>query len=112
MLKSYLISTRRTKSYTLFVDPVDLKHLSIHKIRLLLCKYIRLADPGAFPKSHDLRKLASSYAFLKSLSFEQIKDVTGWSSCQVFRKHYFKKLQEVGSSFIALGSRVSRPENV
>ena len=108
MLRSYLDSSSSTKSFKLFVNPVDLSDLSIAKIRLYLCMFIRIADPGSVPLSHDLRKIASSFAFFHSMSFQEIQGVTGWKSCRVFVKHYLKQINEVSSSFVALGSKVPK----
>ena len=94
------------ESMKLFVDPVGLSDLSLFKLRLFICSFIRSSDPAAFPKVHDLRKVASSYAFFRTMSLEDICEVTGWSSCRVFKRHYLSCLQEVGSSFVALGTPV------
>lgn len=70
--KAYLDTTSASKAFKIFVDPKNLQDLSLAKIRILLCQFIRLADPGSFPKSHDLRKVATSFAFFRSLSFSEI----------------------------------------
>ena len=67
-----------------------------------------MSDPGAFPKIHDLRKVASSYVFFRTMSLDDICEVTGWPSCRVFKRHCMSCIKEVGSSFIALGTPVHR----
>ena len=102
-LSVYLSLTARTRSFKLFVDPRDLSDLSIHKLRLYLCKFIRISNPGSFPKTHDLRKLATSYAFFNHMSSNELCDVVGWSSIRVFYKHYLKRISELSSSVVMLG---------
>ena len=85
MLKSYLQLSSATKYFKLFVNPLDLSDLSLAKLRLYLCSFIRTADPGSVPLSHDLRKVASSFAFfiqcplnkLKELLVESLVDSSG-----------------------------------
>ena len=105
-LELYLRKTSLTTSFKIFIHPVTLKDVSIQKLRLSMCKFIRLGDPSAFPRTHDLRKLASSFAFLKSMSSAQLCKLVGWASIKVFKRHYLKQIGEVSASFIALGSKV------
>ena len=83
--------------------------LFLPKIRLMLCQFIRLADPGSIPKSHDLRKVASAFAFLRSMSLSDISGVTGWASGRVFREHYLHSIRQISSSFVVWDTRVSKP---
>ena len=71
-LTKYLIATSKTGSTKVFVDPVPLLDTSIYRLRLYLYQFVRLRDPGAFPKAHDLRKLAASFAFFKSMTSEEV----------------------------------------
>ena len=103
-LEIYLRETSASLAATIFVDPVSLRSLPISKIRLLVCTFIRWADPGSFPKAHDLRKVASSFAFLKSMSFVDICDLTGWASFRVFKRHYLQSISDPGTEFVAMGS--------
>ena len=105
-LSLYLEGTARTRSFRMFVHPTSLSDLSVHKIRLSLCKFIRLGDPGSFPRAHDLRKMATSYAFFKSMSSQEICDLVGWSSIGVFKRHYLRQIEEISSSLVVLGSVV------
>ena len=104
-LKTFLRLSNGTTSSKLFVK-ADLSELSINKLRWYLCKFIRIGDPDAFPKVHDLRKVASSYAFFKSMNMEEICTLVGWSSYRVFRRHYLRKIRDVKSSFIVLGVKI------
>ena len=104
-IEKFVKTTIKSKSVKLFVDPVTLEDLSTHKVRLWICKFIKWGDPGSFPCSHDLRKVSSTLAFLRSMSLEEICNVTGWSSVRVFRKHYFKRISEVAPKLVILGSQ-------
>ena len=105
-LQKYLSLTSSTRSWKLFVHPVTLSDITTHKLNLYLCKFIRLGNPGCFPKAHDLRKFATSMAFLRGLDKSDVCDLVGWSSINVFKKHYLKQIEEISSPLIVLGSRV------
>ena len=105
-LKKFLTLTSAAVSLKLFVKPIDLSDLSLLKLKFYLCKFIRLADPGSFPRVHDLRKVASSLAFLRNVDLGDICNLTGWSSIRVFRKHYLKEIRAVKSSLVTMGSAV------
>ena len=106
-LERYVVSTSLTRSFHLFVHPILLTDMTIHKIRLFLCKFIKLANPDSFPRSHDVRKMASSFAFFRSMDIETICSRVGWSSERVFLRHYLKQVEELSSSVITLGAEVS-----
>ena len=104
-LELYLELTKETKSFKLFVNP-DCSEISLNKLRFYMCKFIRKGDPGSFPKVHDLRKLASSYAFFSHMKLDDICSLVGWSSFRVFRKHYLKPINDIKSSLVVLGRKV------
>ena len=83
-LRKYLLATSATVSHKIFVHPTNLTDLSIHKLRLFICKFIRQANPGSFPKPHDLRKFATSFAFFKGMNADELCDLVGWSSIKSF----------------------------
>ena len=105
-LKKFLALSCSTQSFKLFVRP-DLSDLSVNKLRWYICKFIRLGDPGSFPKVHDLRKVASSYAFFNSMNTEEICSLVGWSSFRTFKRHYLKSIKEVKSALVVLGVKTS-----
>ena len=47
-LLDYLSATRKTTAFIILVQTASLEALSITKIRLLIYKFIRTADPGLF----------------------------------------------------------------
>ena len=81
---------------------MSLGDLTVNKIRHFLCKFIRLGDPASFPKAHDLRKMATSYAFFKSMTNQEICDLVGWSLIRVFET----QISEILSSVVVLRSVV------
>ena len=99
-----MLITEESKSLKLFVIPGDLSDLSLHKLRLHLCKFIRMANPASFPRPHDLRKLATSYAFMRSMSCDEICSLVGWSSLRGFRRHYLHQISELSSPVVMLGT--------
>ena len=103
-LRNFLKLSSSATSVKLFVKPSDGTDLPLNRLRWYLCKLIRLADPGSFPKVHDLRKVASSFAFFNFMDMQDICSLTGWSSFRVFRRHYLREIDAVRSSFVALGS--------
>ena len=71
-----------------------------------MCKFIKMADPSSFPKSHDLRKVATSFAFFRNIKVSDICEIVGWSSIRVFKKHYLKQISELSSPVVILGSKL------
>ena len=80
--------------------------LSKGNIRVTLVRLIRKAHPRAFPRSHDLRKLASSLAFFGEMSVSDISTFTGWSSQRVFLRHYLGEITELRHRCVAMGRPV------
>ena len=106
-LRNYLFVTESSDSLKIFVHPSTLQELTIFKIRYFICKFIRIADPTSFPKSHDLRKIASSFAFFRGMGIDEICSVVGWASFRVFKKHYLKQIQGVKSAVVVLGNKAA-----
>ena len=59
-----------------------------------------------FPKSHDIRKYATSLAFFSGMSFQQIQANTGWKGYKVFLSHYKQDLCVLRQSCVAIGNVV------
>jgi integrase len=62
--------------------------LAAPAISRLLCEVIEKADPGSFPKGHDIRKVATSLAWTRGLSPQAIADRAFWRSSSVFVDRY------------------------
>ena len=104
-LKLYIERTGSHDTHLLFVHPKDKRVWFPAEARKLVCTVIREANPGALPKAHDIRKMASSLAFFSSMSFKSIREFTGWSSPSVFIKHYLSPIEDLQRSCVVLGDQ-------
>ena len=57
-------------------------------ISLILCKVIDEADPNCLPKAHDVRKAATSLAWTRGLSMQEITRRAFWASSNTFIERY------------------------
>ena len=81
----------------------DNKPMSKASCAYTLCSVIKESQPGVFPRSHDVRKMATSLAFFGNMSLGEICQKVGWASPTVFRKHYLRQIQGVVKNCIVLG---------
>ena len=81
--------SKDTDSSKLFVHPVLLKGLFVNKLRLFMCKFIRLTNPSSFPKPQDLRNLLRLTLFPLYVSSRDL-----YPSRLVFSKGFHKTLYE------------------
>lgn len=89
-LQRYLSFTSAYKYGSLFLDPSSHKNLSIRALSKVVLNMVRTGDPSSFPRTHDIRKYASSVAFLSDYTIEEIASSTGWKSHRVFLNHYLR----------------------
>ena len=68
-LEIYLNATCKASYNHLFVHPVHFGKWNRAGISLAIVQLIRDARPDAFPRAHDLRKIAMSLAFYKKCGF-------------------------------------------
>ena len=108
-IEDYLEATNSSSHGHLFRNPSG-GHLSKGNIRVTLARLIRRALPHAFPRSHDLRKMAASLAFFGDMSFSEMSQFTGWSSQRVFIKHYLGEMTELRHRCVAMGRSVGPSE--
>ena len=106
-LKLYLERTAQVKDGQLFVHHVSQKPLTNKGISSAVISLIKLANPETFPKFHDIRKYATTIAFLNEATFLDITEYTGWSSIRVFLSFYRKELESLNHSVISAGTRAS-----
>ena len=95
-LKEYLQSTLPVKKGPLFLTPGNrTKSLSIYKLSTHICQLILMADPvtNRKVKVHDVRKYASSYAFLNTMLVGELVSAMNWSSPVTFFKFYFTQTE-------------------
>ena len=87
-LKAYLDATRQSPGQLLWVDPVSFRPLKTVDLSRSLTEVIRLADPSAPAKAHDLRKFASSLAFFRCFDVDAVRQAGQWASSDSFVTRY------------------------
>ena len=70
---------------------------------------IKASNPESIPKSHDIRRMASSLAFFAGMQFSAMSDLTGWSSMRVFTKHYLKLVTALATALVVMGRQLDGP---
>ena len=66
--------------------------LKASSISRLLCGIIEEAQPGCFPKGHDLRKVATSLAWVRGLETSEITQRAFWKSSSTFIERYLSRV--------------------
>ena len=105
-LRRYLAKSANCETTSLFVHPTG-KSWTPAGTRRVLCSLIKEANPESCPKSHDIRKMASSLAFFSSMTFQNMQAFTGWSSSKVFLRHYLKPIENLQRTSVVLGRNVT-----
>ena len=75
--QAYLDRTANITFGSLFRHHSSGKSLSVAAVRCRLTSLIKKSNLGPIPKTHDLRKMASSVAFFEGMSFPDISKMTG-----------------------------------
>ena len=78
--------------------------LSKANISLRLCRIIDEALPECLPKANDVRKMATSLAWTRSVSPKEMVNRTFWSSYNVFIERYWVNIPNQSIPCVALGS--------
>ena len=99
----YLQRTADFKAGSLFRHHLSRKPLSISGARCCLTSLIKRFNPESIPKTHDIRKMASSLAFFEGMAFPDISTMTGWSTPNVFIRHYLHEIKLVMRACVVLG---------
>ena len=86
-LETYLRRSGRSRG-PLFCNSKTNNPLKASTISHLLCSLINEADPGCFPKAHDVRKAATSLAWTRGLRMDEITKRAFWTSSNVFIDRY------------------------
>ena len=94
-LLRYLAVTNRCQHGALFIKPGTCNPLSIKSLTQKMVALIKIANPDSFPHFHDIRKYATTLAFLGDATIEELERCTGWRSIQVFLRHYLKRVEEL-----------------
>ena len=77
--------------------------LNAGSIAHILCKLIDEADPGKFPRAHDVRKRAASLAWARGVPITEICSRAFWASSTTFINRYLHTVPDE-ISLIALSS--------
>ena len=101
--QAYLKRTADFAAGSLFRHHVSGKPLSLSGTRCCLTSLIKRFNPESIPKTHDIRKMASSLAFFEGMAFPDISTMTGWSTPNVFIRHYLHKIKLVMRACVVLG---------
>ena len=102
-LLRYLAVTERSQHGALFIKPGTCTPLSIKGLTQKMVALIMLANPDLFPHINDIRKYATTLAFLGDATLEELGRCTGWHSIRVFITHYHKRIEEVKFTLQAAG---------
>lgn len=87
-LERYLKRTKDTSKEAVFVNPKTDFPLNAGRVAFYLCRLINIADPGRFPKAHDVRKVAASVAWCRGLPIPDIVHNGFWANSNVFIARY------------------------
>ena len=72
----------------LFTNTRTKRPLTAGSIASCLCSLIDEADPGKFPRGHDLRKFSTSLAWVRGVPTEEICKAAFWRSSTTFVRTY------------------------
>ena len=101
-LNDYINATSRTSSHKLFVHPTHLGSWNRSGLSVSIARLIKQSQPHTFPRSHDVRKISASLAFLGNMSIDDINSRVGWRSRRVFKKHYLLNIKETIHKCVSL----------
>ena len=87
------------------------KPLSLSGTRCCLTSLVKRLNPESIQKAHDIHKMASSLAFFEGMAFPDISTMTGWSTPNVFIRHYLHKIKSVMRACVVL-SKTWEPARV
>ena len=102
-IKEYLNRTSEVKVGSLFIHHSKKTALSKVQLSKSMLSLVRTANPDSFLKVHDVRKYATTLAFLNEAEFPDLIAYTGWHSVKVFLTHYKKELEAMRHSVVAAG---------
>ena len=100
-LQKYVQATESEER--LWIWPTSGKPCTPANLAKVIVSVIEAADPGSAPTAHQVRKYASSLAFLRSLDMEEVQEAGQWASCSSFITNYLNtQLQD--TRCVAMGS--------
>ena len=63
-------------------------------------------------RAHDVRALASSWAFLRNISLDDVMDACSWKARSTFIRHYLRDLTEISGAVNKLGPIIAAQHQV
>ena len=102
-LRLYLNVTSQCRSNKLFVNPTTFIPCNKGRIVFYIRKLIRISQPNAYARFHDLRKLSSWKAFWSKMSWSNIRARGFWKTNFTLSKHYLKGSVPSDRQCMALG---------
>lgn len=108
-LKRYLDISSPKGHGPLFVDN-NRRHLSIHELSKLICRFVLEGDPTAKVKVHDIRKLASSLSLMQHMDVKDVMEAMQWKSSSAFYRHYLTVLARPSQSLVIPGGQIHPDE--
>ena len=102
-LRKYLDMTNHCNSSKLFVNPTTNVPCNKGRIRYLFTSLIRLSQPRAFARFHDLRKFASWGAFWANMTWSSIRARGFWRSNSALGRRYLQGSVPMAIECVALG---------
>jgi len=103
-LRKLLETTKTTKERSIFLHTKSGKPLRPPQISQLMCSTINTADPGKFPRGHDVRKMGSSLAWTRGLLVSTILHRAFWKTSNVFINKYLCTNIDNDVQCVALGT--------
>ena len=90
-LKKYIKASGdlRSDGSPLWIHNLNQPRLGPEKLSKLICEIVEKADPGKSPKGHDVRKYATTLAYMQSGNTQTVTQMGQWSSSFCLKYHYF-----------------------
>ena len=63
-------------------------------------------------RAHDVRALASSWAFLRNISLDEVMEACSWKAPSTFIRHYLRDLTEISGNLHKLGPIIAAQHQV
>lgn len=103
-LSEFWKASKDFNSKFLFINPRSGRPCSKFVLAQMLVRNVKWACPGYFPRSHDVRKVSGSKAFLARMSMRHILKRGSWKSGKVFDNQYLAKSFLGKRRYVVMGS--------
>ena len=103
-LRDWLKASKSYEGPHLFYNMKTKKPLKTPQLSKLIVSLINSSQPNTFPKAHDVRKVASSLAWVRGIPIGDILKRSFWKSSNCFIERYLIPVKQ-NDNCIALGSK-------